>query len=60
MSNSTINEPGRLTPAQVAFLALADHCMACPVCWPADLRPASERDRCETAEQLARAHSRLL
>jgi hypothetical protein len=48
-----------VSPAERAFLALAEHCTACPVCSPADRRPASERDRCETAEDLARAHGRL-
>jgi hypothetical protein len=47
-----------LTPAQEAFVALADHCIGCPVC-KVDLdRPKDARD-CPTAQDLYRAWRKL-
>lgn len=43
-----------LTPAQEAFVALADHCIECPGC-KVDLDRTDEQPECPTAEALYRA-----
>jgi hypothetical protein len=43
-----------LTPAQEAFVALSDHCMACPGC-KVDLDQPKKTDDCPTAQNLYKA-----